>query len=209
MVSFNNATQLADFSVQGDITKNCEVDDYESWTINEKCLNGEIASYLSKKDKAKCVHPKYYNEIFRNTKKRCVCTEEDFECDFNFVRQDHACVNVEPNYYVLPTICIGYYKLYNGVKRIAGNKCRLTEAHREFNITSYVCPSYFSVSTYSTSSIIIMMIILFAILGYLVRKCLAKPTEPATEKVYAPANKVDEEDTNLDIQISSIKETTI
>jgi hypothetical protein len=196
LFSYNNSTQITSVNIQGSVTKSCSVEDYESWTAGDKCINGEISAYLSKKDKSECIHPSYYDEIFKNTKKRCPCTDADFECDIGFIRKGGECISIDPNYYSAPLFCVGYYKLYNGVKKASGNNCKITEAHKDFSITSLVCPNYLDPRSYSWFSLFIMLLIIVTILYYLVRKCLApRAPEPVKDsKVYEPVtvNKVDE-----------------
>jgi hypothetical protein len=182
----SNYTKTTALNIKGDINKICNGSDYESWTLSDNCINGEVSGYLKQKEDAKCVNNLKYPILFKNTKAQCNCKEEDFECDNDFIRDEHACVHINPNYYKAPLLCTGYFSLYNGVKLIEGNKCKLTNDYQDYNITTYVCPNYFSLNSYSTSTIIIVLLILLGILIYCIRKCLS--TKPA-EVVYEPVKK--------------------
>jgi hypothetical protein len=196
----NNNTFITQASIQGNITRICDGNDYESWFINKDCLNGEIATYISKKEDSKCAHPDFYDTIFRNIKTQCNCTEEDFECDFNFVRQNHSCVNINPHYYDPPFFCQGYYSLYNGVRKIDGNKCVVTDSFREYNVTTFICPNFFSLNSYSISSIIIVFLVIIAILIYFIRKCLMSknPVQQEKDKTYESVTSRIDNDVNFE-----------
>ncbi|WEW58561.1 vacuolar protein sorting/targeting protein PEP1 [Emydomyces testavorans] len=73
--------------------RKCGKDDFERWParLNEKnepdCLMGHKQFYRRRKPKADC----FIGEEFKDPVpelERCKCTEEDYECDFNFVRSE-------------------------------------------------------------------------------------------------------------------------
>ncbi|TPX24995.1 vacuolar protein sorting/targeting protein PEP1 [Coccidioides immitis] len=73
--------------------RKCSKDDFERWParLNEKeepdCLMGHKQFYRRRKGKSEC----FIGEEFKDPVpelERCKCTEEDFECDFNFVRSE-------------------------------------------------------------------------------------------------------------------------
>ncbi|QSS60294.1 signal sequence binding protein [Histoplasma capsulatum] len=71
--------------------RTCEEKDFENWParLNEKnepdCLMGHKQFYRRRKAQADCFIKKKFEEPAPEFE-RCKCTEEDFECDFNFVR---------------------------------------------------------------------------------------------------------------------------
>ncbi|RCI00049.1 vacuolar protein sorting/targeting protein PEP1, partial [Rhizopus azygosporus] len=104
-------------------------DDFELWspedTRGEKCLFGrEIAYYRRIRDHdcyigEKLVQPR---EIVRN----CQCTDEDYECDYNYIRDsNNKCVLVPGLSPLIPT-CDGtrdYYYMPSGYRKIAASTC--------------------------------------------------------------------------------------
>lgn len=59
----------------------------------------------------------------------CKCTEEDWECDLNFHREndesDSKCISYELFNQDLnpPQICDDFYEVSRGYRRVAGNQC--------------------------------------------------------------------------------------
>ncbi|KAF7724908.1 vacuolar protein sorting/targeting protein PEP1 [Apophysomyces ossiformis] len=104
-------------------------DDFELWspedTRGEKCLFGRETLYYRRIRERDCyigeklVQPR---EVVRN----CQCTEADFECDFNYVRdENNKCVLV-PGLQPLIPKCDGSIDFYyepTGYRKIAGSTC--------------------------------------------------------------------------------------
>ncbi|OJD19790.1 hypothetical protein AJ78_00290 [Emergomyces pasteurianus Ep9510] len=73
--------------------RTCGEDDFENWParLNEKnepdCLMGHKQFYRRRKADADCFIKKKFQDPVPDFEP-CKCTEEDFECDFNFVRSD-------------------------------------------------------------------------------------------------------------------------
>ncbi|KAI8971058.1 hypothetical protein BDB01DRAFT_854995 [Pilobolus umbonatus] len=104
-------------------------DDFELWspedTRGEKCLFGHETQYFRRIQDRDCyigeklVQPR---AIIRN----CSCTEADFECDFNYVRDsNNKCVLVPGLSPVYPTCdgSIDYYYETIGYRKIAASTC--------------------------------------------------------------------------------------
>ncbi|KAI7893622.1 uncharacterized protein EV154DRAFT_600677 [Mucor mucedo] len=105
-------------------------DDFELWspedTRGEKCLFGRETQYFRRIQDRDCyigeklVQPR---EIVRN----CTCTEEDYECDFNYVRDsNNKCVLV-PGLQPLIPVCDGtteFYYTSSGYRKIAASTCQ-------------------------------------------------------------------------------------
>ena len=110
----------------------CTDKDFEDWVArvdkDDKpiCIMGRKQSYKRRKPEADCfIREKKFEEIEPDFEK-CKCTKEDFECDYNFVRNaDGGCVRDGP----LPDpegLCKGNakkYKASSGFRKIPGNGC--------------------------------------------------------------------------------------
>ncbi|KAI8967795.1 hypothetical protein BDF20DRAFT_917392 [Mycotypha africana] len=105
-------------------------DDFELWspedTRGEKCLFGREVQYYRRIQDHDCyigeklVQPR---EVVRN----CTCTEADYECDFNFLRDaNNKCVLV-PGLSPLEPVCDGtrdFYYTPTGYRKIAASTCQ-------------------------------------------------------------------------------------
>ncbi len=110
-----------------------EESDYEFWSpsdgrMNGQCLMGHKVKYTRRKQDAKCYNPE---EIERMEDiEHCVCTEEDFECDYGFARtvQGGPCEKIQSDKIDDPTQqpanCDKFYTVTKGYRRVAGDTCR-------------------------------------------------------------------------------------
>ncbi|KAG1149093.1 hypothetical protein G6F37_003371 [Rhizopus arrhizus] len=105
-------------------------DDFELWspenTRGEKCLFGHESVYHRRIRDHDCyigeklVQPK---EIVRD----CTCTEEDYECDYNYVRDSsNNCTLVHGLLPLVPTCdnSIDFYYTPSGYRKVAASTCR-------------------------------------------------------------------------------------
>lgn len=101
----------------GHDTPNTDDSDYELWSPNGKvtpdCLLGRKTTYVRRKRTAKCFNGYDFDRILNVD--HCECTEDDWECDVMFERDEKTgeCVfegNREygPNYDT-PEVCENYY----------------------------------------------------------------------------------------------------
>ncbi|KDQ06635.1 hypothetical protein BOTBODRAFT_181398 [Botryobasidium botryosum FD-172 SS1] len=108
----------------------CGERDLEQWYAraapDKECLMGHKQWYMRRKPKADC----YIGEKFKDPvehEDNCLCTDEDFECDFNFVRQGDECVPTGPEH-IPAGVCTGErgqkYKGSSGYRLIPGNTCK-------------------------------------------------------------------------------------
>ncbi|KAF1797441.1 hypothetical protein V8B55DRAFT_1516083 [Mucor lusitanicus] len=121
-------------------------DDFELWspedTRGEQCLFGRETKYFRRIQDRDCyigeklVQPR---EIVRN----CTCTEEDYECDFNFVRDsNNKCVLV-PGYSPLEPTCDGtrdFYYTPTGYRKIAASTCQGGKELEKIGAEQMWCP---------------------------------------------------------------------
>ncbi|KAL8723989.1 MAG: hypothetical protein Q9166_008192 [cf. Caloplaca sp. 2 TL-2023] len=111
----------------------CKDKDFEEWTARVDdhnkpiCVMGRKQSYTRRKPNADCfIREKKFKEIEPDFEK-CKCTQEDYECDYNFVRSKNGekCDRDGP----LPDpkgACKGgakKYKASSGFRKIPGNGC--------------------------------------------------------------------------------------
>lgn len=109
-------------------TRQCKDDDFEKWYMrrnnNDECIMGHKQWYRRRKLDARCyVGNKFEDPVGHEDS--CPCTEEDYECDFNFVRQDNKCVPAGPEI-VPPGTCQNKGDTYmgsSGYRLIPGNTC--------------------------------------------------------------------------------------
>lgn len=79
----------------------CRAGDMEDWfaRVNDdgqpSCLMGHVQMYSRRKKNAECfLKDEFKDPVMQTTD--CDCTDEDFECDFNFRRDGIRCVRVGP-----------------------------------------------------------------------------------------------------------------
>ena len=64
--------------------------DYERWSPHDgrlagKCLLGHRTEYTRRKRESQCFNPEALERV--EVKENCECTEEDFECDYGYMRK--------------------------------------------------------------------------------------------------------------------------
>ncbi|KAF8909112.1 vacuolar protein sorting/targeting protein 10 [Mucidula mucida] len=108
-------------------SRKCSNNDFEEWYAragNRECLMGHKQWYKRRKPNADC----YVGEKFTDPiehEDNCSCVDEDYECDFNFVRDGDKCVPSGPES-IPPGICLRpdqTYKGSSGWRKIPGNTC--------------------------------------------------------------------------------------
>lgn len=121
---------------QGLRERKCKDDDMEDWhaRVDEDgkptCLMGHKQTYRRRKKKADCFVMSEFKDPVPKTKD-CECTDDDFECDYNFIREDDKCVKAGP--IVAPKgTCKGAkpddtFKGSSGWRKIPGNTCKRSD----------------------------------------------------------------------------------
>ncbi|KAH9989911.1 Oligoxyloglucan reducing end-specific cellobiohydrolase [Russula compacta] len=120
------AAVFLDFAPMG--RRKCSEADFERWyarTVkNKECLMGHKQWYWRRKSGADC----YVGEKFSDPvehEENCPCQDEDYECDFNYVRHNDQCVPVGPE--PIPAgVCKNPDQTYQGspgYRLIPGNTC--------------------------------------------------------------------------------------
>ncbi|KAI9709845.1 MAG: vacuolar protein sorting/targeting protein PEP1 [Chrysothrix sp. TS-e1954] len=114
--------------------RQCKKKDFETWYAREdkgepQCIMGHTQSFKRRKQDADCVIDKEGEEPEPDNKsKTCPCTEEDYECDFNFVRSKDGKRECKPVTGLLPPAgaCKNQDDTYmgsSGYRLIPGNTC--------------------------------------------------------------------------------------
>jgi hypothetical protein len=117
---------------QGADSPNQESSDYELWipNSNNSCILGRSVSYVRRKKNADC----YNGQDFQRPTKveNCLCTEEDYECDFGYARaKDNKCT-VDTTMQYKYDYCQGgalEYNLSDGYRKIPGDSCTYGVTH--------------------------------------------------------------------------------
>ncbi|KAI0676132.1 Oligoxyloglucan reducing end-specific cellobiohydrolase [Trametes maxima] len=107
--------------------RKCSDGDFEQWrarSSTHECLMGHKQSYKRRKPEANCyVGEKFLDPVAEE--EPCPCTDEDYECDYNFVKDGDKCVPVGPEP-IPANVCqepSGTYFGSSGYRKIPGNTC--------------------------------------------------------------------------------------
>ena len=101
--------------------------DYEVWSPNDgrsgDCLMGRKVEYVRRKQDAEC----FNGQEFERPKfiENCECTEEDYECDIGYIRDDSSICSRIENYQIEDPVCGDnqFMQIPTGYRRVAGNTC--------------------------------------------------------------------------------------
>ena len=139
--------------------------DYETWspsdgTTGHECLLGKKYIYIRRKRETQCYNGLNYEKkaIVQN----CLCTESDYECDVGFGRNSPGdpCTPLsgknETDVHEPPAICVGYYTISKGYRKIPGDTC---EGGVQYEPLLIRCPYN---GIYSSLGVIFLVLIVFA-----------------------------------------------
>lgn len=131
--------------------RKCGNDDMELWWArvdeNNKptCIMGHKQSYLRRKADADCFVKSEFVDPQVKTDP-CECTEADFECDYNFVKDSEGkCILKGP--LVIPQgACTAFgsdvdpvFKASSGYRLIPGNDCKRSSGHQKDDLKDWKC----------------------------------------------------------------------
>ncbi|RDB27786.1 Vacuolar protein sorting/targeting protein 10 [Hypsizygus marmoreus] len=110
-------------------SRKCTEKDFEKWYARPsktECLMGHKQWYKRRKPDVDCYVGEKYKDPVEH-EEDCECTEADYECDYNFVRNGNECIPVGPE--PIPAgVCNGtpnqMYKGSSGYRKIPGNTCK-------------------------------------------------------------------------------------
>ncbi|KAF8638219.1 hypothetical protein AX17_002368 [Amanita inopinata Kibby_2008] len=109
--------------------RKCTDDDFERWyarSAGTECLMGHKQWYKRRKPDADCYVGDKFNDPVEH-EESCECTDADYECDYNFIRQGNQCVPAGPER-IPANVCKGdpeqTYMGSSGYRKIPGNTCK-------------------------------------------------------------------------------------
>ncbi len=126
----------------------CKNSDMEDWwaRVDDKgeptCLMGHTQKYHRRKKDAECFLKQEFKDPVVETTD-CDCTDQDFECDYNFKRDGDTCVPAGP--IVAPNdACKGAkpettFKGSSGWRLIPGNTCKRTSGAQKDALKEWTC----------------------------------------------------------------------
>ncbi|GBB91648.1 hypothetical protein RclHR1_01900013 [Rhizophagus clarus] len=131
--SRNNEEVVVHLDFSHIFTRTCDLEkDFEKWQPkhqDNECLFGHKITYLRKIRENEC----YIDESLRNKKERgenCDCTDHDFECDYNYMRNaEGECVLVpgaQPLHRSVAEQCAdgdGYWYELSGYRKLKASTC--------------------------------------------------------------------------------------
>ncbi|KAJ7113669.1 vacuolar protein sorting/targeting protein 10 [Mycena crocata] len=107
--------------------RKCTDNDFENWyarSAKSECLMGHKQWYKRRKQDVDCyVGEKFTDPVVHEDK--CPCTDADYECDYNYVRDGDQCVPVGPEP-IAAGVCKTPEQMYlgsSGYRKIPGNTC--------------------------------------------------------------------------------------
>ncbi|KAI1419445.1 hypothetical protein F5Y12DRAFT_247345 [Xylaria sp. FL1777] len=126
----------------------CKKADMEDWYArkdsdgNPSCVMGQTQKFSRRKKDANCFIKEEFNGATPETS-QCDCTEADFECDFNFVRDGDKC-KLEGLVLAPKEACTTddpeeKFMGSSGWRLIPGNKCKRTEGDQMDNKKEWKC----------------------------------------------------------------------
>ena len=116
-----------DFSAAFDY-KTCEEEDFEDWNLADgKCLNGAKYMYKRRKQDARCLVKRTFKDMILHEIPCDSCTESDYECSFEFVRDAKGDCIPDYDQIALSDICDkanGESVSLEPLQLIKGDKCK-------------------------------------------------------------------------------------
>ncbi|KAE9396840.1 Oligoxyloglucan reducing end-specific cellobiohydrolase [Gymnopus androsaceus JB14] len=108
-------------------TRQCSDSDFEKWNArsgHSECLMGHKQWYNRRKPSANCYVGNKFEDPIQH-EDHCPCTDADYECDFNYIRNGDECIPVGPEP-IAPGLCSTPSQQYEGSsgwRKIPGNTC--------------------------------------------------------------------------------------
>ncbi len=138
--------------------------DYVIWSPydgrhGDKCLLGRKMAYARRRPDSECYNGARFEHPV--SVENCLCTEEDYECDFGFQRADmlsnSPCTAAQNLSYAPPEHCplVGYYAVTSGYRKVSGDSCQGGVRH---DLIMIPCPHFLV----SRSGLIILVLLVIA-----------------------------------------------
>ncbi|OCB88754.1 signal sequence binding protein [Sanghuangporus baumii] len=108
--------------------RQCGDNDFEKWYArggsDNECIMGHKQWYRRRKTDAECYVGHKFDDPVEH-EDNCPCTDADYECDYNYIRNGDSCVPAGPEP-IPPDVCrdmSGKYMGSSGYRLIPGNSC--------------------------------------------------------------------------------------
>jgi len=137
---------LAHFDFSDIHERDCAASDYEQWPSTPQCLLGMHRYWMRRKAATQCHNPAEHEASATETP--CLCTQEDYECDYCYTRNRTGCAVIDTQVCRTLTsspsaICndVSYaattYRETDGFKLLPNNRCQGGVQHGKMK----PCPS--------------------------------------------------------------------
>ncbi|KAL1893465.1 vacuolar protein sorting/targeting protein PEP1 [Ceratocystis pirilliformis] len=130
------------------LDRTCDENDMEDWHARPDkdgkptCIMGAKQTYRRRKKDADCFVRKPFSITSPSTE-ACDCTDADFECDYNFVREDGKCVMagqiIAPDGVCKDRQPDAVFKGSSGWRLIPGNQCKRPEGSQKDDLVDRKC----------------------------------------------------------------------
>lgn len=134
--------QVAVFLDFAGMKSKCKDSAFEKWDATaEGCLMGHKQYYKRRKADADCyVGEKFHDPV--SHEEPCPCSDEDYECDFGYVRNDKGVCEQTGRDIIPPGQCMGNAKTFkasSGYRKIPGNTCDQTRGVKKDGTVEKPC----------------------------------------------------------------------
>ncbi|KAL5615177.1 hypothetical protein BROUX41_005234 [Berkeleyomyces rouxiae] len=130
------------------LDRTCDDNDMEDWHAradkdgNPSCIMGAKQTYRRRKKDSDCFVKKPFISFYPSTES-CDCTDADFECDYNFVRNDGKCDMagqiVAPDGVCKDQKPEAVFKGSSGWRLIPGNQCKRSSGAQKDDLIDHQC----------------------------------------------------------------------
>ncbi|RUS81204.1 hypothetical protein EGW08_011034 [Elysia chlorotica] len=134
------------------LPNNCDDKDYETWSpkdynagaSTQDCILGKVVEYKRRKPGSECkINKISFSHVVNNSS--CVCTKEDYECDFGFEKADDGCRKsawLDSSFVPLECDEGGNYNQSQGYRKIPADVCTEDEVDKKkYDRKEAACPS--------------------------------------------------------------------
>ncbi|KAI0966975.1 hypothetical protein F4678DRAFT_447885 [Xylaria arbuscula] len=125
-----------------DTCKKADMEDWYAQKDDDSCVMGQRQKFSRRKKDAKCFIKQEFNSVAEETI-QCDCTDGDFECDFNFVREGDECRLKGPVLAPKEACATGdpeeKFMGSSGWRLIPGNQCKRTGGDQKDDKKEWKC----------------------------------------------------------------------
>jgi len=154
--------------------------DFELWSPHDddrygthpnKCHMGQQITYVRRKQDSQCFNGEEFERVVRRVP--CLCTENDYECDVNYIMRDGKCLPIKEDLKIWDSQIMhharedceltGYYYKETGYRKIPSNQCY---GGLKLEATKRACSSFIWLSGLFSVKGIVTLAIVGGILYY-------------------------------------------